>query len=354
MLFFGILTCSKKPPAHITDRVKANADPKVEFFCFSPCAIEPISNQVNGYRFCKETTDWKEASFPIPSILYDQCFYDTKEKRMKNKSIVNWLLAQPNLIFLNPGFSDKLTVYQTLQAAQNPITLLPIQKISRAQDGLIQLYQTGGLILQPATDYSTSGQIYICYTKTDYIFQIQKKEKRMTKTISSEAKCVTFLTQLLTHKTYVAQPIWQFYTKKHIPFLLRFLLQKSGNGQWQIAAKAAILYPKSAWHESEQAEYYLSLHSFILQNFTRYDTKRMVQLSTFALQAASILDDLLKTFELLLDIGIYTHMQPCLLHWNHKPTPQIRNKIMAYREIPDPDFPIPYAKFLFERQANKT
>ena len=81
MLFFGILTCSKKPPAHITDRVKANADPKVEFFCFSFFAIEPISNQVNGYRFCKETTDWKEASFPIPSILYDQCFYDTKEKR---------------------------------------------------------------------------------------------------------------------------------------------------------------------------------------------------------------------------------------------------------------------------------
>ena len=39
MLFFGILTCSKKPPAHITDRVKANADPKVEFFCFSPAQL---------------------------------------------------------------------------------------------------------------------------------------------------------------------------------------------------------------------------------------------------------------------------------------------------------------------------
>lgn len=356
MTTLGILTCrTGMPPKHITKLAKDSLQIPMEIVCFRPSDIQPITHEINGYTFDKQNEKWLSTTFPLPSLLYDRCFYTAKENRMQNASVVKWLQTQKNITFLNHSLPNKIEVYELLQSIPFFAPFLSeLKRIEKTTDCIHALNQNGEVLLQAETSQSTHGQILCKQDGMQYKLQTIRNKKIIEKTIPSIQLLEEFFNQLFKHKPHILSPVQHFYTKNRDSFILRFLLQKDKNGVWCVKGKVVILNPTPHWNSSTPKEKFVHFQTFIYQNFPRNFRMQLHTIQSITQQFPIILDKHFQSqFEYIIDIGIDYRLQPILINWNHKPTSKIFEQMTPYCEFPIENSSILYGLYLAQHIKNK-
>ncbi|GGE72986.1 YheC/YheD family protein [Priestia taiwanensis] len=321
MLTLGILSFDiSKEQEYFTEIARRAGNYNMEVVCFSPSNIEPSTEMVTGLAFDDSKDKWKEKSFPIPSYLYDRCFY-TKPITKRHKPIVEWLKKRPNTFFLGYGLPDKLHIHHLISEHELLKAYLPkTTLVDTPQTILTTLQKKKKLLLKPASGAGGRGIYLFTFKKGNIHVHTQKGEELITKTFEEKA-FIRFLTVLLKKRTYITQPFLSLQDVTNCPFDLRLFLQKNKHGKW-ITRGVGVRKGKEDHLVSN-----LSAGASIIpyKEWKRQYTPREVLLIEDAIQTISrILPLHLENtssplFELGIDIGIDQKCAIWLLDINSKP-----------------------------------
>jgi len=293
----------------------------MECFRFIPSSINPHTLKVIGKKFSPESQSWAECEFPIPSIIYDRCFYGDDEHSKQCIPIVSWLKSRNDISFLGYGLPNKLELYQSLNQSILSAYLPSSIEVDQIEPVLKELSLRKRLILKPINGSQGYGIYYLKMNDKTFHVKTEKQAKIISRIFPNEAKLIKWLRSLISGRKYLLQPYLELSNDEQKPFDIRILLQKNEQGIWVERGKGVregntggILSNLSAggialsfkdWIKSEpltKREYINNELEYIITNLPKLLEKEFLPL-----------------FELGLDIGCAKNGSLWILDVNSKP-----------------------------------
>jgi hypothetical protein len=349
MISFGIMTLSMESEASYIDEIAIRAHScGMECFRFLPSKINPHTLKVAGRRFDFEQQRWIDCEFPIPTLLYDRCFYGDDEHSKQSIPIVSWLKSREDITFLGYGLPNKLDLYHALKTSVLSPYLPQSQAISEVPIILDELKRHKKMIIKPINGSQGYGIYYLKKNNKTYHVKTEKNKKIISRIFPNEFKLSQWLKPLIEQRKYLIQPYLDLFNTELQPFDIRILLQKNEQGQWVERGKGirtgntgGILSNLSAggtvidfseWSANLSSSRFEYIHNelrFILTNLPVLLEK-----------------DFLPLFELGIDIGVAKNGAIWILDVNSKPGRKVLLKTNA--ELKNTLFlaPLLYGKFL--------
>ncbi len=351
MIAFGIMTLSMDSEASYMDEIAIRAHScGMECFRFLPSKINPHTLKVEGKRFEFEQQHWIDCEFPIPSLLYDRCFYGDDDHSKQCIPIVSWLKSREDLTFLGYGLPNKLDLYHALKSSALTPYLPQSQSISEISTVLAELNKWKRLIIKPINGSQGYGIYYLKKNNKTFHVKTEKNKKIISRIFPNEMKLSGWLKPLIQQRKYLVQPYLDLVNTELQPFDIRILLQKNEQGQWVERGKGirtgntgGILSNLSAggsvvdfaeWSSnltSSNLEYICNELDFILTNLPVLLEKEFLPL-----------------FELGIDIGVAKNGAIWILDVNSKPGRKVLLKTNAEMKDTLSLAPLLYGKFLSE------
>jgi hypothetical protein len=233
LIAFGIITLNRESENKYMNEIASLAQScGMEVFRFIPSSIDPHTLQVRGKRFDSKTQSWLDSEFPIPTILYDRCFYGDDEHSKQCIPIVSWLKSRNNLTFLGYGLPNKLELYEVLKNTVLSAYLPTTQLVSETGIVLKELTVKKKVILKPINGSQGYGIYYLKKNEKTFLVKTEKQKKIITRIFPNESMLVQWLHPLLSQRNYLLQPYLELSNNELQPFDIRILLQKSEQGTW--------------------------------------------------------------------------------------------------------------------------
>ncbi|WP_458414436.1 YheC/YheD family protein [Schinkia sp. CFF1] len=234
MLSFGFLTLNKKTEltffSEIAKRATALA---IEVFCFSPGDIDPITEHVHGKKFNPALNDWNDATFSIPTYIYDRCFYSSEADLKKYAPIVNWLKNRRDKIFIGHGLPNKWKIHNALSS--HPLLKYYIPETTKAEnpeDIFKALNKQKKILLKPENGSQGRGIILLMVKGKQIELQTHRHKNLIQKIFSKKERLEGWLKQLLRAHPYLIQEYFPLMDEDTRPFDIRILMQKSKDNRW--------------------------------------------------------------------------------------------------------------------------
>lgn len=210
-------------------------------FVFGEQHIDWEKGLVKGYFF--DENEWKTFDIPFPNVIYDR-LPNRKSERNPALQLVKERLQMDYLIpWYNPGFFNKLDIYERLQQEVSITRYLP-ETHSFSSFSLIErmLSDYGHVYLKPINGSLGLGVHQIIYDKQndDYYCRYRDREgiNRLRKFSSLESIFKSIFTKYKLDKVLVQQGIHLLrYDQRIIDF--RVHTNKDDRGEWKITAIAA-------------------------------------------------------------------------------------------------------------------
>lgn len=234
MLSFGFLTLNKKTEHdYFTEIGKRGAPMNIEIFCFSPADINPQTEHVHGKRFNSSTKKWDDAIFPIPTYIYDRCFYSSDEVLKKYSPIVNWLKNRRDIYFIGHGLPNKWKIYNSLSSHSKLKYYIPAtSKAESSEEIFSALNKHKRIILKPEHGSQGRGIISLALKGKQIEFQTHRHKNVIHKIFSKKEPLNKWLKQLLSAHSYLIQEYLSLVDEDKRPFDIRILLQKGQDNNW--------------------------------------------------------------------------------------------------------------------------
>jgi len=233
LLLFGIMTLNMESEnAYINEMANRAESLEMEIFRFIPSDINPHNLQVKGVKFDSKTTSWLECTSPIPTIIYDRCFYGEDEHSKQCLSIVTWLKSRKDITFLGYGLPNKWELYQTLKTTKLASYLPSTQAVSDVESVLTELTLKKKIILKPINGSQGYGIYYLKKNEKTIHVKTEKQKRIISRIFPNETRLIHWLKLLLKQRSYLLQPYLELSNKDHKPFDIRILLQKNVSGVW--------------------------------------------------------------------------------------------------------------------------
>ncbi|HET7577940.1 MAG TPA: YheC/YheD family protein [Bacillales bacterium] len=197
---------------------------------FIPNAIDPYTEKITGETF--DSGVWKPETFTIPDVLYDRCFYRTRQAFKTNAPIVEWLKNRAP--FLGFGLPNKWKVYETLK--NDPYLghyTIETMKIDRVDTVLKELEKRKNVLLKPETGSQGKGIFIIKKHAGQFTVQTDRQGKTVTKTFLQKAHLKKWLNTQSARTTFLLQPFLALQNEHHQPFDIRIVVQKNSDGTWR-------------------------------------------------------------------------------------------------------------------------
>lgn len=356
MIPFGIMTLSPDSEAsYLTEIARSAKAFGIECFRFIPSQISPHTQLVHGKRFNHKHNQWVEDEFPIPSILYDRCFYGDDEHSKRCLPIVSWLKSRNDITFLGYGLPNKLELYDSLKNTVLSPYLPPTLPVSDTEMILKELDVRKKVILKPINGAQGHGIYYVKKNDKTFHVKTEKQQRIISRIFPNKVKLLKWLKPLINTRKYLLQPYLELFNYELRPFDIRILLQKDEQGVWVergrgirfgstggilsnlSAGGTATAFPKwAASLPSASAEYICSELDDILR-------KLPVLLE----------DKFLPLFEIGVDIGIARNGSIWILDLNSKPGRKVI--LQTSPELTETLYqaPLLYAKHLFESEPHE-
>ncbi|ETI66051.1 YheC/YheD family endospore coat-associated protein [Neobacillus vireti] len=233
MITFGIMTLNMESEhAYINEIARHAKSCEMEVFRFLPSSINPHTLQVKGKMFDSKANCWLENELPIPSIIYDRCFYGEDEHSKQCLPIVSWLKSRNDITFLGYGLPNKLEIYKTLKNSSLASYLPKTQFVSDTEIILKELAAQKKIILKPINGSQGFGIYYLKKNDKSFHVKTEKQKKIISRIFPNEAKLLKWLQPLIKQHDFLLQPYLELNNNELQPFDIRVLLQKSANGFW--------------------------------------------------------------------------------------------------------------------------
>ncbi|SFA80169.1 MULTISPECIES: YheC/YheD family protein [unclassified Bacillus (in: firmicutes)] len=233
MYTLGFMSLNHESEAsYFTEVAKRAALRGIVCYRFIPTSINPLTQLVKGKKFEPTSHDWVDCEFPLPSVLYDRCFYGDDPHSKKAIPIVTWLKNRDDIRFLGYGLPNKIELYKTLANTELAPYLPPSQQVNSYQTVFNRLENWKKIMLKPITGSQGYGIYYIEKKEFSIIVKTEKNGKVIERTFTDIKKMQAWLEKLLQNHLYLVQPYFELRDSSDLPFDIRILLQKNAEGKW--------------------------------------------------------------------------------------------------------------------------
>jgi len=233
LIAFGIMTIRFDSEQSYINDIANLAEPcGIECYRFSPANINPLTLKVKGKKFISQTKSWVDKEFPIPTIIYDRCFYGDDDYSKQCIPIVSWLKNRPDITFLGYGLPNKLELYEVLKSTVLSAYLPPTQAVSSTNIVLNELISKKRIILKPINGSQGNGIYYLKKNNKSFHVKTEKNKNIISRIFPNETKLNKWLQPLINKRPYLMQPYLELSNDDLKPFDIRILLQKGIEGKW--------------------------------------------------------------------------------------------------------------------------
>lgn len=201
-------------------------------FVFLPTDVDFENKFVMGFKYMNR--NWEKAYYPLPSLIYDRCSH-----RKKYRSEIQKLKSTPSITFLGHVLPDKWKNHRNL--VQNP-GLLPYIPPTQIVDSMqtveewLNVYDS--VVIKPIQNSLGIGVMKISYE--DHFYSVQGRDYKnriIFKEFSDRPILFSWLKNNIKSTTLI-QPYLSLSTNEGIPFDIRVLVQKGGDGKWKETGRA--------------------------------------------------------------------------------------------------------------------
>ncbi|WP_208607730.1 YheC/YheD family protein [Paenibacillus pectinilyticus] len=330
----------------------------MDVIVFSPNRINWEQDMVRGYMYERETQTWIAKLFPLPSLIYDRCFFSNKQSYLMYQSLVRKLREKPHIRFLGYGLGGKWEVGQILQRDADLQPYLPETNRLRNKRQLeAWLHNRTDAFLKPQGGSQGRGALHV--HKEGLLFQVQGRDGSnhpIARDFMDWDSCWQWLKNLIGTRPYLLQEYLHLHSLNGMAYDVRSLVQKNGRGYWEHTGMAVRIGKPgsitSNLHGGGTAE---DVTDFLAREFG--ETKSQQLLDTIATLSKHI-PTLLEAshgrlVELGIDLGIDTSGHVWILEVNSKPGrtvfARLHNERARMKSITNP---IHYAGFLLNKQLS--
>jgi glutathione synthase/RimK-type ligase-like ATP-grasp enzyme len=353
MIALGVLSFSK-PTTYITKIAEHAAVNGIRVYHFSPEQLNE-DETVKGNRYCSEKLEWVTEVFPIPTFIYDRCYYASRKSRSLLKK-VDELKQHKFHHFLGYGLPNKWIVYQAL--TKNP-TLLPFlpktQRLSSSAYLLSHLNQQRKWLLKPIHGSQGRGLIKVEKANGLYVAKEVKQPSEHLFTFTTTAHFQQWIHSRMKTSEYIYQPFLSLENKAGYPFDIRLLLQKDRNGMWKDRFRVIRTGIKHHITSNLAAGGKMLPYSSLLQGLSPMKREKIEKsltkiIATLPRELESSFNPL---FEIAIDFGLDTMQNLWILDINSKPGHKIVS--MAPKSVQKEIYEAPskYCHYLACTNGNK-
>ena len=354
----GFLVVNKNHEhSYLTEVAKRSSTYDMLCVRFEPTSIDPTTLMISGEKFDLHSQDWKDHQFPIPSFIYDRCFYNRKQVTKKNKPIVDWLKKNPQTSFLGFGLPDKWEIYHSMQ--KDPIISCYLPNTELVQDSiqiLRKLKVETKCLLKPINGSRGAGIIAVNQTSHSIKLTYHKGRDKKTKEFYSLKDFEEWCTKLIQQQTYLLQPLLPLLDTNHYPFDIRLFFQKSQHGKWHLVGKGI----RKGYYGSFLSNLNSGGETLTYEDWSSTLTSRQKVLLEDDLKTivdhlpSSLEEHCNQLFEIGVDIGYAKDGSVWILDMNSKPGR--KTLLQTQPELSERLYnaPLVYCKYLVSRQVKES
>lgn len=322
MLAFGIMSLTLESESDYFKEIAMLAEScGMDCFRFIPSQINPHTLHVKGKKFDAKNKSWIDEEFPIPSILYDRCFYGEDEHSKQCLPIVSWLKNRKDITFLGYGLPNKLDLYNVLKNTPLAPYLPPTQPAANAIMIIKELAAMKKLILKPANGAHGYGIYSLKKNDKNYHVKTEKQKQIVSRIFPNETKLHQWLESLITKRQYLVQPYLELVNNERQPFDIRVLLQKNGQGKWGELGRGIRIGNMGGILSNLSAGGSCTAYSEWVSSIPKAKAEYITEELDYILSELPILleNAFLPLFELGVDIGVAQNGSIWILDINSKP-----------------------------------
>lgn len=210
-------------------------------FIFGEQHIDWDQGLINGYFY--HENKWKIIPIPFPNVIYDRLPNRKSERNPLLKKVKDRLQKEYLIPWYNPGFFNKLDIYERIQQEQSVAKYLPETHPFTSFSSIeTMLTNYGHVYFKPIHGSLGLGVHQIIYDKfqNDYFCRYQDTEgvNRLRKFSSLEGLFHTVFANRSLENMIVQQGIHLLKDNNH-PIDFRIHTNKDGQGEWYVTALAA-------------------------------------------------------------------------------------------------------------------
>lgn len=356
MITFGIMSLNMESErVYITEIAKRADAYGMECFRFLPSSINPITHMVKGKKYHADKGVWEEDERPLPTLLYDRCFYGDDEHSKQCMPIVSWLKSRDDITFLGYGLPNKLELYESLKNSILAPYLPASQLVSNQEIVLTELDKHKKLILKPINGSQGYGIYYLKKQQKNFHVKTEKQKQIISRIFPNEKKLLQWLKLLIKQRKYLVQPYLELSNNELQPFDIRILLQKNETGEWTVRGKGIRTGTTGGLLSNLSAGGTVSdFESWVLTLPAQTKDYLFEELNYIITNLTDVLEKMfMPLFEIGLDIGLAKNGSLWILDVNSKPG---RKVVLSTKpELTETLYlaPLLYGKLLTESDVNE-
>jgi glutathione synthase/RimK-type ligase-like ATP-grasp enzyme len=352
MVALGILSFLKPTP--YTTKIAQHSTGRTTVYHFTPKQLNG-EEKINGLRYCTEKKEWVGDSFPIPSYIYDRCYYSSPMPR-ELIGRVDKLKQEYGRRFLGYGLPDKWKVYQYVSTDPSLASYFPkTLRLTTSSFLLANLQVERKWLLKPINGSQGKGLIKVETSNGLISAKEVKHPGERHFTFPSSTQFQQWLHTRMNKTSYIFQPFLPLQDKVGCPFDIRLLLQKDEKGEWQERIK--VIRTGIPHHITSNLAGGGTMHSYssFVKSFTSLQKRKLEEdIRKIVTRLPVLLEkEFLPLFELGVDLGMDNRQNLWILDINSKPGHKIVTMAAKHHQKEIYEAPSKYCEYLAFSQGNK-
>ncbi len=326
----GITVCyllnNKRPPfletKYFYQLSQEGKKKNLQIIIFSPMDVNWKTRTVLGWQV-GSIQRFEKVIRPLPTLIYDRCYYRNRHHYLKYKPYVTRLLNDPQIRFLGRPLQGKYQTYQLLKQCTSIHSYLPETVRYQSKNSILQMlgkYKT--ICMKPNGGSHGRGVIKLSHENGHFFVHGRNHDNRNFHVhLINENQFERWIQHFVKDTRYIIQPYLELTTPQGYPFDIRILIQKNEHFAWTLTGAAVRVGPShtitSNLHGGGKA---YPLDPFLEKHFTASVQKIKKGIQTIISHVPSFIEQNHGPLvELGLDIGIDRQANPWLLEVNSKP-----------------------------------
>lgn len=310
-------------------------EPPIELMQFTPEDINWNDKRISGLIL--ENGVWKKGIRDFPVVVYNRCYTRSTgitrrlERYIGQGKVFNIYTMFDKYETYNFFYDSRLAEYMIPTWPYDPILL--IRKLSNGESALIK--PAKGSLGSGVIKLNKIGNEYFAYLQTVYPDAV----------FSTTRELFFYINKVMVKNPYyIIQPFINFMKDEDSVFDMRFLVQKNGDGVWQITADLCRM-SFDDFYVTNLAYEIIPVQDVLKQ--LDLDETIMTQMKDISIEAAMIIEEKVGPFgELCVDFGIEENGRLWIIEINGKPDKSLFKEISheIYRKALIT--PLQYAEYL--------